>query len=167
MSNTNDRLRLKDKILSNVAKAIKAIQQYSYSYSETGLILSNTDWQCHKLCENLDHALLHGLRHITNGYWRVVTEYTRKGTVKEIQRYNRVTTNLGRGRAWLYLALNECLLESYIRCLMEDEKHIKKYYVKEALLLDQQRMNVLLTLTSGLDFVTFQLDPVSLLNILK
>ncbi|KAK6176297.1 hypothetical protein SNE40_014604 [Patella caerulea] len=159
MSHTADRLRLKDKIVSNVAKAIKAIQQYQYTYAEEGLVLTNTDWQCHKLCENLDHALLHGLRHITNGYWRVIKEYTRKGTIKEIERLNKVTTDLGRGRAWLYYSLNECLLESYIRCLTDNEKQMKKYYVKEALVLDQQRMNVLLTLTSGLDFVTFQLEP--------
>lgn len=42
------------------------------------------------------------------------------------------------GRAWIFMALNECLLESYIRNISGDARRLKKYYVKEALLLDQQ-----------------------------
>lgn len=36
------------------------------------------------------------------------------------------------------MALNDCLLESYIRCYEENIKTVRKHYVKEALLLDQQ-----------------------------
>ena len=42
------------------------------------------------------------------------------------------------GRAWLYLALCDHLLESYLRCFTENTKLVKKYYVSEALVLDQQ-----------------------------
>ncbi|XP_067659554.1 pleckstrin homology domain-containing family M member 2-like [Haliotis asinina] len=159
MSSPSDRMRLKDRIISNIAKAIKAIQEYQfYSGQESSITLTNSDWQCHKLCEHLDHALLHGLRHVTHGYWRMVNEFTRKNAIKDIERIQNVTTDLGRGRAWIFMALNENLLESYLKCIADNSKFVKKFYVKEALVLDDQRMNLLLTLTSGLEMVCFQLE---------
>lgn len=158
MTSSADRMRLKDKILTNVARSIKAIQEYQLCTGESEIVLTNSSWHCHRLCEHLDHAFLHGLRHITHGYWKLVTEFTRKEAVKEISRLKRITTDLGRGRAWLFLALNENLLESYMRCFLENASIVKKYYVREALVLDHQRMNVLVTLTSGLDFASFQLE---------
>nr|KAG5702505.1 hypothetical protein BaRGS_015137 [Batillaria attramentaria] len=156
-------MRLKDKIIANIAKAIKGIQEAVFFKSQAQvddgpLILRNNDRQCHKLCENLDHVFLHGLRHVTNGYWKVAVEFTHKNAVREIERLQNVTTNLGRGRAWIFMSLNECLLESYIRCIADNTKFLRKHYVKEALLLDQQQMSVLLTLTSGLECVEFRLE---------
>ena len=42
------------------------------------------------------------------------------------------------GRAWLYYALMDHLMESYLRCFTANHKLVKKYYAKEALVLDQQ-----------------------------
>jgi len=162
MSNIVDRKRLKDRILDNISKAVKQIQEYhlcsSSNSEDTGVVLVNDDWQFCKLVESLDHALLHGLRHITSGYWVVVQEFTHKATVKEIRRCSNVTTNLGRGRAWLYMALMDHLLESYMRCFLDNVKLVKRYYAKEAFVLDPQRMQLLLTLASGIEYVTFQLE---------
>ncbi|KAK7093603.1 hypothetical protein V1264_007325 [Littorina saxatilis] len=163
MALSSDRMRFKDKIIANIAKAIKGIQEAVYFRSQTTaddspLILRNNDRQCHKLCENLDHVFLHGLKHHSNGYWKVVTEYTHKNAVKELRNLANVTTDLGRGRAWIFMALNDSLLESYIRCVADNVKFLKKFYAKDALLLDQQQMSVLLTLTSGLECVVFQLE---------
>ncbi|KAH9496518.1 hypothetical protein Btru_043255 [Bulinus truncatus] len=129
--------------------------------SSTGdirLVLTNSDRPCHKLCENLDHALLHGLKHVTHGYWPVVKQLSHKDVVRNIEILVNVTTDLGRGRAWLFAVLNEGLLECYIRMLGGNEKLVKKYYAKDALLLDGDRMNQLLTLASGLEVVTFKFD---------
>ncbi|XP_041378484.1 pleckstrin homology domain-containing family M member 2-like [Gigantopelta aegis] len=159
MSSSSNRMRLKDKIIANIQKAIKSIHELQYYHgSESSVVLTSSDRPCRKLCENLDHALLHGLHNVTYGYWRMVAEFTRKDIVKDIKKFDNVTTDLGRGRAWLFIALNENLLESYLRCIMDSTKSVKKYYLKEALVLDQQRMNVLMTLTAGLDFACFQLD---------
>ncbi|KAH9496530.1 hypothetical protein Btru_043285 [Bulinus truncatus] len=129
--------------------------------SSTGdirLVLTNSDRPCHKLCENLDHALLHGLKHVTHGYWPVVKQLSHKDVVRNIEILVNVTTDLGRGRAWLFAVLNEGLLECYIRMLGGNEKLVKKYYAKDALLLDGDRMNQLVTLASGLEVVTFKFD---------
>ena len=42
------------------------------------------------------------------------------------------------GRAWLFMALNESLLESYIRCYQQNQKLVNQYYVNDALVRDQQ-----------------------------
>ncbi|KAK3105695.1 hypothetical protein FSP39_003649 [Pinctada imbricata] len=135
------------------------IQEQQFSRDTDDLItLRNEDNVCGKLCEHLDHVFLHGLRHLHLGYWKAVSEFTRKDAVKEIKTLRNVTTDLGRSRAWLFLALNECCLESYIRCYEDNKKVVKKYYSTDALLLDQQSMNIILTLTAGLEHVIFQLD---------
>ncbi|XP_033763977.1 pleckstrin homology domain-containing family M member 2-like [Pecten maximus] len=160
MASAPERLRLKDRIVASVAKSVKSIQEYQVACGcgEDPVFLTNTDRPCQRLTENFDHVFLHGLRHINYGYWKVVKEFTRKDAVKEISRLCNITTDLGRGRAWLMMTLNECVLESYIRCYLDNKKLVKKHYVREAFVLDDQRMNVLLTLTSGLEYAIFQLD---------
>ncbi len=37
------------------------------------------------------------LRHIPNGYWAIVQEFTHKATVRDIKHLTNVTTNFGRG----------------------------------------------------------------------
>ncbi|XP_069115023.1 pleckstrin homology domain-containing family M member 2-like [Argopecten irradians] len=160
MASAPERLRLKDRIVANVAKSVKSIQEYQIACGcgEDPVYLTNNDRPCQRLTENFDHVFLHGLRHINYGYWKVVKDFTRKDAVKEISRLRNITTDLGRGRAWLMMTLNECVLESYIRCYLDNKKLVKKHYVREAFVLDEQRMNVLLTLTSGLEYAIFQLD---------
>ncbi|XP_074655042.1 pleckstrin homology domain-containing family M member 2-like [Tubulanus polymorphus] len=153
-----ERLRLKDRILESVGRAIKQLQEYQFCNGFDTVTLHNEDRLLKKLCEHLDHALLHGLRHITNGYWQLAKYFTRKEAVKEIDRLTKVTTDLGKGRAWLYMALNENLLECYMKCITENSKVVRKYYVKESLLLDDQRLQILMTMTSGLEFVRFELE---------
>ncbi|XP_059157608.1 pleckstrin homology domain-containing family M member 2-like [Physella acuta] len=169
MARPADRMRLKDKIIDNISKAIKSIQELIFYQSkdpvlsasggeQLGVTLSNGDRPCHKLCEHLDHALLHGLKQVTHGYWRVVKQLSHKGMVRDIDMLINVTTDLGRGRAWMFASLNEGLLESYIKLLGDSTKLLKKYYDKDALVLDEDRMNRLLTLASGLECVTFRLE---------
>ena len=42
------------------------------------------------------------------------------------------------GRAWLYMALKDHLLESYIQCIVDNQQLMQRFYVKEALVLDHQ-----------------------------
>ncbi|XP_002737998.1 pleckstrin homology domain-containing family M member 2-like [Saccoglossus kowalevskii] len=155
---SNERLRLKDRILDRIAKAIKEIQGLSSCAGSQPIVLTNERRPVQKLVENLDHAFLHGLRHVTCGYWVIVPQFTRKDVIKQINMLNNITTDLGRGRAWLYMALNENLIESYLRCFAENVKVVRKYYVEHSIMRDDQRLLLLQTLTAGLDFATFDLD---------
>lgn len=72
-----------------------------------------------------------------------------------------VTSSAGLGRAWICQALNENMLESYIASFMENHKILEKHYLKPALLRDNNRMQVVLTLMAGLEFIEFDLTVVS------
>lgn len=50
-----------------------------------------------------------------------------------------VTTSFGKGRAWIYHALNDNLMESYLRWILENKKIVLKFYKREtALIADDQ-----------------------------
>ncbi|KAF2980413.1 hypothetical protein EK904_010539, partial [Melospiza melodia maxima] len=68
------------------------------------------------------------------------------------------TTLCSTGRAWLYLALNENSLESYLRLFQENLSLLHKYYVKNALVCSHDHLTLFLTLVSGLEFIRFDLD---------
>ncbi|CAH2318492.1 pleckstrin homology domain-containing family M member 2 isoform X2 [Pelobates cultripes] len=62
------------------------------------------------------------------------------------------------GRAWLYLALNENSLESYLRLFHENQSLLEKYYYKNALVCSHDHLTLFLTLVSGLEFIRFDLE---------
>uniref|UniRef100_A0A452V924 Pleckstrin homology domain-containing family M member 2 n=1 Tax=Ursus maritimus TaxID=29073 RepID=A0A452V924_URSMA len=120
--------------------------------------IRNHDKVLQRLCEHLDHALLYGLQDLSSGYWVLVVHFTRREAIKQIEVLQHVATNLGRSRAWLYLALNENSLESYLRLFQENLGLLHKYYVKGALCCSHDHLTLFLTLVSGLEFIRFDLD---------
>jgi len=48
-----------------------------------------------------------------------------------------VTTDAGRGRAWLRACLNEHSLERYVHLFLGEEDLLKKHYDQSAFLMDQ------------------------------
>uniref|UniRef100_H9GK51 Pleckstrin homology domain-containing family M member 2 n=1 Tax=Anolis carolinensis TaxID=28377 RepID=H9GK51_ANOCA len=122
--------------------------------------IRNHDTVLQRLCEHLDHALLYGLQDLPSGYWVLVVHFTRREAVEQIELLEHVATNLGRSRAWLYLALNENSLESYLRLFQENLSLLHKYYVKNALVCSHDHLTLFLTLVSGLEFIRFDLDLV-------
>lgn len=67
-------------------------------------------------------------------------------------------TDLGRGRAWIRHALNECSLESYFRLFQDDRDHKPAYYSRDALLWNQEATSLLVTMLSGLEILAFDIE---------
>lgn len=65
------------------------------------------------------------------------------------------------GRAWLYHTLSEGSFESYLACMLRDNKTLKKQYFQHALVRDADRTNQLINLLAGLENVSFTLQLVS------
>uniref|UniRef100_A0A8C8F2K2 Pleckstrin homology domain-containing family M member 2 n=1 Tax=Oncorhynchus tshawytscha TaxID=74940 RepID=A0A8C8F2K2_ONCTS len=120
--------------------------------------IRNHDRVLQRLCEHLDHALLYGLQDISSGYWVLVLHFTRREAVRQIDELQHIATNLGRSRAWLYLALSESSLESYLRLFQENQGLLQKYYFKNALVCSHDHLTLFLTLVSGLEFIRFDLE---------
>nr|XP_032643511.1 pleckstrin homology domain-containing family M member 2 isoform X7 [Chelonoidis abingdonii] len=149
---------VKDRILENISLSVKKLQSYFAACEDETPAIRNHDKVLQRLCEHLDHALLYGLQDISSGYWVLVIHFTRREAIKQIEVLQHVATNLGRSRAWLYLALNENSLESYLRLFQENLSLLHKYYVKNALVCSHDHLTLFLTLVSGLEFIRFDLD---------
>ncbi|XP_043847819.1 pleckstrin homology domain-containing family M member 2 isoform X3 [Dromiciops gliroides] len=149
---------VKDRILENISLSVKKLQSYFAACEDETPAIRNHDKVLQRLCEHLDHALLYGLQDLSSGYWVLVVHFTRKEAIRQIEVLQHVTTNLGRSRAWLYLALNENSLESYLRLFQENLSLLHKYYVKNALVCSHDHLTLFLTLVSGLEFIRFDLD---------
>jgi len=61
------------------------------------------------------------------------------------------------GRAWLYDALSDHLLESYVRCFVDNKKLVKSFYVQDALVLDYQVFQWCSTLFYGIVHISLGL----------
>ncbi|KFP67205.1 Pleckstrin homology domain-containing family M member 2, partial [Cariama cristata] len=144
---------------------IPPLQSYFAACEDETPAIRNHDKVLQRLCEHLDHALLYGLQDLSSGYWVLVVHFTRREAVKQIEVLQHVATNLGRSRAWLYLALNENSLESYLRLFQENLSLLHKYYVKNALVCSHDHLTLFLTLVSGLEFIRFDLDLVRVISV--
>ncbi|XP_039223080.1 pleckstrin homology domain-containing family M member 2 isoform X1 [Crotalus tigris] len=150
--------QLKDRILENISLSVKKLQSYFAACEDETPAIRNHDTVLQRLCEHLDHALLYGLQDLPSGYWVLVVHFTRREAIEQIELLEHVTTNLGRSRAWLYLALNENSLESYLRLFQENLPLLHKHYVKNALVCSHDHLTLFLTLVAGLEFIRFDLD---------
>ncbi|KAJ8265026.1 hypothetical protein COCON_G00141250 [Conger conger] len=153
-----DQLKVKDRILENISLSVKKLQSYFAACEDETPAIRNHDRVLQRLCEHLDHALLYGLQDISSGYWVLVLHFTRKEAVRQIEELQHIATHLGRSRAWLYLALSESSLESYLRLFQENQALLQKYYFKNALVCSHDHLTLFLTLVSGLEFIRFDLE---------
>ncbi|XP_030624596.1 pleckstrin homology domain-containing family M member 2 [Chanos chanos] len=153
-----DQLKVKDRILENISLSVKKLQSYFAACEDETPAIRNHDRVLQRLCEHLDHALLYGLQDISSGYWVLVVHFTRREAVRQIEELQHIATNLGRSRAWLYLALSESSLESYLRLFQENQGLLQKYYFKNALVCSHDHLTLFLTLVSGLEFIRFDLE---------
>ncbi|XP_066546720.1 pleckstrin homology domain-containing family M member 2 isoform X2 [Amia ocellicauda] len=153
-----DQLKVKDRILENISLSVKKLQSYFAACEDETPAIRNHDRVLQRLCEHLDHALLYGLQDISSGYWVLVLHFTRREAVRQIEELQHIATNLGRSRAWLYLALSESSLESYLRLFQENQGLLHKYYFKNALVCSDDHLALFLTLVSGLEFIRFDLE---------
>ncbi|XP_061910519.1 pleckstrin homology domain-containing family M member 2 isoform X2 [Entelurus aequoreus] len=153
-----DQLKVKDRILENISLSVKKLQSYFAACEDETPAIRNHDRVLQRLCEHLDHALLYGLQDISSGYWVLVLHFTRSEAVRQIDELQHIATNLGRSRAWLYLALSESSLESYLRLFQENQGLLQKYYFKNALVCSHDHLTLFLTLVAGLEFIRFDLE---------
>ena len=69
-----------------------------------------------------------------------------------------MSSEVGRGRAWLRLALNHGLLECYLASLFREGSELPAFYQPSALLLHPEDREVLLSYVQGLASLSFSLS---------
>uniref|UniRef100_H2ZDK0 RUN domain-containing protein n=1 Tax=Ciona savignyi TaxID=51511 RepID=H2ZDK0_CIOSA len=108
-------------------------------------------------CLTLDKIFMHGLRNKDNGYWMFVKSFCTRDMIHQIIQLKAVQTNIGRGRTWLFMILNEKILDGYLTTFQHNPMIIQEYYHSFALLCSPQLM-LLQSLICGLEHVHFKIE---------
>ncbi|KAM7029966.1 pleckstrin homology domain-containing family M member 1 isoform 2-T3 [Acridotheres tristis] len=162
-------------IKKQLVNAIKALQK---QYVSSDTVVTSDDGNANTLCSALEAVFVHGLKakHIkaeTGGkgkksggrgplpqpvFWGLLKSITHRNIVSELEQLMFINTDVGRCRAWLRLALNDGLMECYLKLLLQDRTRLHEYYQAPALLLDTEECEFLLCYLQGLSSLTFELS---------
>ncbi|XP_014116649.1 PREDICTED: pleckstrin homology domain-containing family M member 1 isoform X2 [Pseudopodoces humilis] len=162
-------------IKKQLVNAIKALQK---QYVSSDAVVTSDDGNANTLCSALEAVFVHGLKakHIkaeSGGkgkksgarsplpqpvFWGLLKSITHRNIVSELEQLMFINTDVGRCRAWLRLALNDGLMECYLKLLLRDRSRLHEYYQTPALLLDAEECEFLLCYLQGLSSLTFELS---------
>uniref|UniRef100_A0A3Q1G7S3 Sorting nexin-29-like n=1 Tax=Acanthochromis polyacanthus TaxID=80966 RepID=A0A3Q1G7S3_9TELE len=79
-------------------------------------------------------------------FWFYVKEHLNRHELQRFYSLRQISSELGRGRAWLRCALNEHSLERYLHTLLADRPRLGTYYEDWAFILDEERASMLPTM---------------------
>ncbi|NWY21111.1 PKHM1 protein, partial [Aphelocoma coerulescens] len=162
-------------IKKQLVNAIKALQK---QYVSSDAVVTSDDSNANTLCSALEAVFVHGLKakHIkaesggkgkkSGGrgplpqpvFWGLLKSIMHRNIVSELEQLMFINTDVGRCRAWLRLALNDGLMECYLKLLLRDRARLHEYYQAPALLLDAEECEFLLCYLQGLSSLTFELS---------
>ncbi|KFW62940.1 Pleckstrin homology domain-containing family M member 1, partial [Pygoscelis adeliae] len=162
-------------IKKQLVNAIKALQK---QYVTSDAVVTSDDGNANTLCSALEAVFVHGLKakHIkaeSGGkgkkaggrgplpqpvFWGLLKSITHRNIVSELEQLIFINTDVGRCRAWLRLALNDGLVECYLKLLLRERSRLPEYYQATALLLDAEECEFLLSYLQGLTSLTFELS---------
>ncbi|XP_025920923.1 pleckstrin homology domain-containing family M member 1 isoform X4 [Apteryx rowi] len=174
-SHTEDPKEVIQLIKKQLVNSIKALQK---QYVTSDAVVTSDDGNANTLCSALEAVFVHGLKakHIkaeaggkgkkAGGreplpqpvFWGLLKSITHRNIVSELEQLVFINTDVGRCRAWLRLALNDGLVECYLKLLLRERSRLPEYYQSTALLLDAEECEFLLSYLQGLTSLTFELS---------
>ncbi|XP_017404809.1 pleckstrin homology domain-containing family M member 1 isoform X2 [Cebus imitator] len=162
-------------IKKKLVGSVKALQK---QYVSLDTVVTSEDGDANTMCSALEAVFIHGLyaKHIraeAGGkrkksahqkslpqpvFWPLLKAVTHKHIISELEHLTFVNTDVGRCRAWLRLALNDGLMECYLKLLLEEQARLREYYQPTALLRDAEESEFLLSFLQGLTSLSFELS---------
>ncbi|XP_072603055.1 pleckstrin homology domain-containing family M member 1 isoform X1 [Vulpes vulpes] len=162
-------------IKKKLVGSVKALQK---QYVSSDTVVTSEDGDANTMCSALEAVFIHGLhaKHIraeTGGkrkksahqkplpqpvFWPLLKAVTHKHIISELEHLIFVSTDVGRCRAWLRLALNDGLMECYLKLLLQEPARLCEYYQPTALLRDAEEGEFLLSFLQGLTSLSFELS---------
>lgn len=164
-----------------LSRLLDAVKQCQIRFGGRKELATESDSRVVNLCTQFEAVLQHGMKkskglssirqvsEIVKGLnlWNTDSDYVFWHYVRshltrhELERYlvlRHVTSDEGRGRAWLRSALNEHALERYMHMLVADPAHISQFYEESAFLMDQEKSSMLPTMSAGLGAILFAIN---------
>ncbi|XP_072935748.1 uncharacterized protein [Epargyreus clarus] len=158
---------LKQSLINNLSECVKDIQYTSQFEENFHSVLGSTD-STNSLCMALEAVFLHGLKDTflrkaknviagdpdyrpQSSFWPLVLVLSHRQNIDQISSLPQINTEIGQCRAWLRIALNECLLSSYMSTLLRNISAVKPFYNRSAFVCDSEILEVAQKLIGGLE----------------
>ncbi|XP_075422248.1 sorting nexin-29 isoform X4 [Ascaphus truei] len=161
-------------------RLLDAVKQCQIRFGGRKEIASDSDSRVICLCAQFEAVLQHGLKRsrglaLTAAaikqaagfssktetdpvFWVYVKEILNKHELQRFYALKNITTDIGRGRAWLRCALNEHSLERYVHMLLGDPNRLSFFYEDWSFLMDEERSSMLPTMAAGLNSILFAIN---------
>ncbi|XP_031153854.1 sorting nexin-29 [Sander lucioperca] len=161
-------------------RLLDAVKQCQIRFGGRKEIATDSDSRVICLCAQFEAVLQHGLRKTrglaltaaalkqaagfstkTEGeltFWFYVKEHLNRHELQRFYSLRHISSELGRGRAWLRCALNEHSLERYLHTLLADRPRLGTFYEDWAFILDEERASMLPTMAAGLNSILFAIN---------
>lgn len=166
---------MKRGITGAVSKALKAVQKENINTEDRAVYSTET---ANAVCSSLEAVFLHGLRATSAkkiasfvglghqdktaeqslNFWQFVSKFTHGEVVSQLKHLGQITTEIGLCRAWVRLALNDCLMESYVDAMTSDKKTLEYFYHRTCYLRDSEHPGILKAYLQGLMAFEFKLS---------
>ncbi|XP_061166125.1 sorting nexin-29-like [Saccostrea echinata] len=91
-------------------------------------------------------------------FWQYVKESLTKHEQDRFYSLKNISTDTGRGRAWLRSTLNEHSLERNMHMILESEELLRQYYESWAFMRDQERSSMMPMMAAGLGSILFAIN---------
>ncbi|KAM8836071.1 sorting nexin-29 isoform 2-T4 [Spinachia spinachia] len=161
-------------------RLLDAVKQCQIRFGGRKEIATDSDSRVICLCAQFEAVLQHGLRksrglaltaaalkHAAGfntkadaefTFWFHMKEHLNRHELQRFYSLRHISSELGRGRAWLRCALNEHSLERYLHTLLADRLRLGSYYEDWAFILDEERASMLPTMAAGLNSILFAIN---------
>uniref|UniRef100_A0A3Q2Y3Y1 Sorting nexin 29 n=1 Tax=Hippocampus comes TaxID=109280 RepID=A0A3Q2Y3Y1_HIPCM len=161
-------------------RLLDAVKQCQIRFGGRKEIATDSDSRVICLCAQFEAVLQHGLRKSRGlaltaaalkqaagfsskvetefTFWFYVKEHLNRHELQRFYSLRHISSELGRGRAWMRCALNEHSLERYLHTLLADRPRLGIYYEDWAFMLDEERASMLPTMAAGLNSIFFAIN---------
>ncbi|KAM4715582.1 sorting nexin-29 [Anableps anableps] len=161
-------------------RLLDAVKQCQIRFGGRKEIATDSDSRVICLCAQFEAVLQHGLRKSKGlaltaaalkqaagfsskteaelTFWLYVKEQLNRHELQRFYSLRHISSELGRGRAWLRCALNEHSLERYLHSLLADRPRLGTFYEDWAFVLDEERASMLPTMAAGLNSILFAIN---------
>ncbi|KAK3895030.1 hypothetical protein Pcinc_001238 [Petrolisthes cinctipes] len=169
--------RMKEAVQSVVqpgGSANRYSQQHTVSPSgvvAAGPVLGHSD-NTNALCNILEGVFIHGLRDSLGermssflgsdpdrmpvpNFWPVLLVISHRDIIEQVNELSFISSEVGRSRAWVRLALNTGQICSYLSVLIKDSHILKDYYKPTSFLRDYERSDMMVSILQPVSSITF------------
>uniref|UniRef100_A0A8C0UH91 Sorting nexin 29 n=1 Tax=Cyanistes caeruleus TaxID=156563 RepID=A0A8C0UH91_CYACU len=161
-------------------RLLDAVKQCQIRFGGRKEIASDSDSRVTCLCAQFEAVFQHGLKRsrglaLTAAaikqaagfssktetepvFWYYVKEVLNRHELQRFYSLKAITTDIGRGRAWLRCALNEHSLERYVHMLLADKNRLSVFYEDWSFMMDEERSSMIPTMAAGLNSILFAIN---------